>query len=206
MKCKARFRGKCAFFLSDVSPVRVKKGHKKEVDNATIWMYNTGVHKEEIFSRRERMLDRFSRFSLAISEIDRCWHKLATDEMAKYGLNSPHAVYLNTLYEYNEGITAAKLGELCCKNKADVSRMVSILEKKGLVKKESVGGSLYRAKLLLTQEGRNAAQQVRKQAALVVELAGTGMTDQEREIFYRCLEKITGNLKTLCKNGLPTNE
>lgn len=152
------------------------------------------------------MLDRFSRFSLAISEIDRCWHKLATDEMAKYGLNSPHAVYLNTLYEYNEGITAAKLGELCCKNKADVSRMVSILEKKGLVKKESVGGSLYRAKLLLTQEGRNAAQQVRKQAALVVELAGTGMTDQEREIFYRCLEKITGNLQTLCKNGLPTNE
>lgn len=152
------------------------------------------------------MLDRFSRFSLAISEIDRCWHKLATDEMAKYGLNSPHAVYLNTLYEYNEGITAAKLGELCCKNKADVSRMVSILEKKGLVKKESVGGSLYRAKLLLTQEGRNAALQVRKQAALVVELAGTGMTNQEREIFYRCLEKITGNLQTLCKNGLPTNE
>ena len=152
------------------------------------------------------MLDRFSRFSLAISEIDRCWHKLATDEMAKYGLNSPHAVYLNTLYEYNEGITAAKLGELCCKNKADVSRMVSILEKKGLVKKESVGGSLYRAKLLLTQEGRNAAQQVRKQAAMVVELAGTGMTDQEREIFYRCLEKITVNLQTLCKNGLPTNE
>lgn len=152
------------------------------------------------------MLDRFSRFSLAISEIDRCWHKLATDEMAKYGLNSPHAVYLNTLYEYNEGITAAKLGELCCKNKADVSRMVSILEKKGLVKKESVGGSLYRAKLLLTQEGRNAALQVRKQAALVVELAGTGMTDQERENFYRCLEKITGNLQTLCKNGLPTNE
>ena len=27
----------------------------------------------------------------------------------------------------------AKLGELCCKNKADVSRMVAILEKKGLI-------------------------------------------------------------------------
>ena len=152
------------------------------------------------------MLDRFARFSLAIAEIDRCWHKLATDEMAKYELNSPHAVYLNTLYTYNEGITAAKLGELCCKNKADVSRMVSILEKKGLVKKESVGGNLYRAKLVLTQEGRNASEQVRKQAALAVELAGAGMTDQEREIFYRCLEQITANLQTLSKNGLPNNE
>ena len=55
------------------------------------------------------MLERFSRFSLAIAEIDRCWHKLASEEMAKYDLNSPHAVYLNTLYQFDEGITAAKL-------------------------------------------------------------------------------------------------
>lgn len=151
------------------------------------------------------MLDRFARFSLAISEIDRCWHKLAAEEMAKYELNSPHAVYLNTLYEHIEGITAAKLGELCCKNKADVSRMVAILEKKGLVTKETVGGNLYRAKLLLTPKGRHAAEQVRKQAAWVVELAGAGMTDADREVFYRCLEQITGNLQNLSKNGLPTD-
>ena len=152
------------------------------------------------------MLDRFSRFSLAIAEIDRCWHKLVADEMAKYELNSPHAVYLNTLYEYDNGITAAKLGELCGKNKADVSRMVAILEKKGLVKKEYVSGNLYRAKLLLTEKGSLAAQQVRKQAALAVELAGAGMTDQDREIFYRCLEQVAANLQTLCKNGFPTNQ
>ena len=152
------------------------------------------------------MLERFAKFSFSIAEIDRCWHKLAAEEMAKYDLNSPHAVYLNTLYDAgNEGITAAQLGELCGKNKADVSRMVAILEKRGLVTKEAVGGNRYRAKLLLSQEGRNAAQQVRKRAALAVELAGTGMTDEDREIFYRCLEQITENLQTLCKNGLPTD-
>ena len=149
------------------------------------------------------MLNRFARFSLAISEIDRCWHKLAAEEMAKYDLNSPHAVYLNTLYQYPEGITAAKLGELCCKNKADVSRMVSILEKKGLVQKEAVGGNLYRAKLLLTDDGKLAAEHVQGRAALAVELAGSGMTDAERETFYRCLEQITANLQTLSKEGLP---
>lgn len=149
------------------------------------------------------MLNRFARFSLAISEIDRCWHKLAAEEMAKYDLNSPHAVYLNTLYQYPEGITAAKLGELCCKNKADVSRMVSILKKKGLVRKEAVGGNLYRAKLLLTDDGKLAAEHVQGRAALAVELAGSGMTDAERETFYRCLEQITANLQTLSKEGLP---
>ena len=149
------------------------------------------------------MLNRFARFSLAISEIDRCWHKLAAEEMAKYELNSPHAVYLTTLYNFEEGITAAKLGELCCKNKADVSRMVAILEKKGLVRKETIGGNLYRAKLLLTEEGKQAAEHVQQRAAVAVELAGSGMTDEEREVFYRCLERITANLQALSKEGLP---
>ncbi len=149
------------------------------------------------------MLNRFARFSLAISEIDRCWHKLAAEEMAKYELNSPHAVYLTTLYDFEEGVTAAKLGELCCKNKADVSRMVAILEKKGLVRKEAVGGNLYRAKLLLTEEGKQAAEHVKQRAAVAVELAGSGMSEEEREVFYRCLELITANLQTLSKDGLP---
>ena len=149
------------------------------------------------------MRNRFARFSLAISEIDRCWHKLASEEMAKYDLNSPHAVYLTALWDYPEGITAARLGELCGKNKADVSRMIAILEMKGLVRKEAVCGNFYRARLLLTAEGKQAAEQVQRRADLAVELAGSGMSDTDREIFYRCLDTITTNLQTLCKEGLP---
>lgn len=149
------------------------------------------------------MLNRFERFSLAISEINRCWHKLAAEELAKYELNSPHAVYLNTLYQYEDGITAARLGELCGKNKADVSRMVSILEQKGLVKKESTGTNMYRALLKLTEEGKEAAQHVQERAALAVELAGAGLCEPDREAFYRALELITTNLQKLSKEGLP---
>ena len=149
------------------------------------------------------MIDRFARFSLAISEIDRCWHKLAAEEMAKHDLNIAHAFYLTTLIQYPQGITAAKLSELCCKNKADVSRMISILEKKGLVRRETIAGKLYRAKLLLTEAGRQAATHVQGRAALAVELAGSGMTDTDRETFYRCLEQITARLQVLSKEGLP---
>ena len=150
------------------------------------------------------MLDRFAKFSFSIAEIDRCWHKLAAEEMVKYDLNSPHAVYLNTLYEVGrDGITAAQLGELCGKNKADVSRMVAILEKKGLVQKIAVGRNMYRAKLLLTETGRQAAEQVRGRAAVAVELAGSGLTQEEREAFYKALELITTNLQKLSREGLP---
>ncbi len=37
------------------------------------------------------MVDRFEKFSLAISEISKYWHKLATEEMEKYGLRSSHS-------------------------------------------------------------------------------------------------------------------
>jgi DNA-binding MarR family transcriptional regulator len=182
------------------------RGKRKKLTFQQIFYIIQKLTAQQVFTRRKDMLGRFARFSLAISEIDRCWHKLAAEEMAKYELNSPHAVYLNTLYEYPEGVTAAKLGELCCKNKADVSRMVAILEQKGLATKEAVGGNRYRAKLLLTPTGRYAAEQVRKKAAQVVELAGTGMSDEDREIFYRCLEQIAANLQTLSKDGLPTEQ
>ena len=149
------------------------------------------------------MLDRFARFSLAISNIHRYWHKLAAEEMEKYELNSPHAIYLNTLYCYPDGITAAKLSELCGKDKADVSRMVSILEGKALVQRDTTAGNRYRAKLILTEEGKEAALHVRSRAVLAVELAGAGLSDEDREIFYRSLELITGNLQALCEEGLP---
>lgn len=150
------------------------------------------------------MLNRFSRFSRLISEIDRCWHKLASDEMEKYELHSPHAVYLNTLYDaMPDGITASKLCELCGKNKADVSRMVAILQRRGLVKKNAVGNNMYRAKLILTEEGKMAAEEVRKRAEVAVEMAGSGLTVEEREIFYKALEQITTNLQVLSKDGIP---
>ena len=46
----------------------------------------------------------------------------------------------------------------CCKNKADVSRMISILEEKGFVEKKVVGGSLYRGLLVLTEKGKEFAE------------------------------------------------
>ncbi len=149
------------------------------------------------------MVNRFERFSVMITEISRCWHKIATEEMEKYELNGCHAVYLTTLYQYVDGITAAKLSELSGKNKSDVSRMVSIMEKKGLVKRKRVHKNLYRALLSLTEEGRKAAEQVSVRADLAVEYAGRGITDENRKIFYLVLEQISANLQNLCKDGLP---
>lgn len=146
------------------------------------------------------MVSRFERFSLAISEISRHWHKIAGDEMEKYGLKGPHSVYLLCLSRYPQGITAAKLCELCGKDKADASRMMSIMQQKGLVVKE---GSSYRALIKLTDEGEAAAEHVRQRAAKAVELAGGCLSEEHRTILYDSLELITANLRRISEDGLP---
>lgn len=149
------------------------------------------------------MVDRFEHFSLAINEISRCWRKLAAEEMKKYGLKGPHATYLTTMYHYPQGISVPQLCELSGKDKSDASRMLAILEEKGLVTKQEVDGSLYRGLLVLTDEGRKAAEHVRKRAARAVEQAGGGLDDETREIFYKALDSITARLTELSKKGIP---
>ncbi len=149
------------------------------------------------------MIDRFERFSMAISEISRYLHRLANETMAKYGLKGTHAIYLTTLYRYPDGLTVSQLCELCGKDKSDASRMLSILEEKKMITKCCVDGSLYRGLIVLTEQGKGAAQYVSDSASRAVEIAGRELDDETREIFYKALESITNNLKILSKEGVP---
>lgn len=148
------------------------------------------------------MIERFEKFSLAIAEINRCWHKIAGEELAKYSLKASHVTYLLTLYRYPEGLTAPKLAELCDRDKADVSRMLSILEEKGLVTKDGIGSNRYRGRLRLTAEGQAVAKELSHRAELSVEQAGAGLTEENRVIFYDSLDTITKNLRRICQEGL----
>jgi len=149
------------------------------------------------------MLDRFERFSLSIFEITRYWHKLTNDEMKKHGLKGPHAIYLTTMYRHPEGITVPRLCELCGKDKSDASRMLAILEKKGMIRKLEVDGSLYRGLVVLTDKGAEAAEQVCSRAGKAVELAGKDLGEENRAIFYAALDSVSRNLRKLSDEGIP---
>jgi len=149
------------------------------------------------------MIDRFERFSFTVAEIYRCWHKIATDEMEEYGLKGSYAVYFTALFRHPDGLTAVQLGELCNRDKADVSRAASLLEKKGLLQRVSDSGKIYRTQLVLTETGRNLAEQINAKAAVAVEYASRGLPDDKRGVFYEALDLICENLQILSKEGLP---
>ena len=148
------------------------------------------------------MISRFEQFSASITCIYRYIQKIERIEMEKYGLKGPHAQCLLAMSRYPEGITAARLCEICDKDKAAVSRMVAELEEKQLLQRDAVGGVRYRARLKLTAQGLAAAEHVSQLAQLAVEEASSGMSDQQRITMYAALDLIAGKLHTICKEGL----
>lgn len=152
------------------------------------------------------MIDRFERFSTSILEISRLWHRIAGEAMGQYGLKGAYATYFTTLYRFPDGITSAQLAELSSRDKADVSRAMTLLENKGLVIRQETDGKAYRARLLLTPSGRELAQQVNTKAQAAVELASSGLQEEKRAILYEALELITANLQKLSKEGIPGSD
>ena len=149
------------------------------------------------------MLERYEKMSAAVSAITTCIQKIEAEQMTKYGLRGSCAQDLACMLKHEEGITLSRLSELCAKDKAAVSRAVAELESKDFVSRVAVGVGLYRASIVLTQKGRDVAEYVNKQASTAVELAGKGLSDEERKVLYYALDLIASNLSEICKQGLP---
>ena len=149
------------------------------------------------------MLSRFQQFSYVISEINRHIQKIERDEMIKYGCKGAFAQYLVTLLSHSEGLTAAQLCKLCDKDKAAVSRIVTEMQEKGLVYRSSESSRAYNALILLTDEGRTAAEYVCMKARAAVKAVGSVMNDEERRVLYSLLDTIADKLQKLSDEGIP---
>lgn len=152
------------------------------------------------------MLTRYEQFSFLISVIYRHIQKIERDEMVKRGFRGPFAQYLAAIGRFPDGVTAAQLCEMCDKDKAAVSRAVTEMEAHGLIRREAEGETMYRARLVLTEEGRKTADFVAERARLAVTAAGKGMTEEDRRVFYAVLDMIATNLQWISKTGLPEKD
>ena len=152
------------------------------------------------------MISKYEIFSTVVSSLYRDIQKIERMEMAKYGLKGPHAQCLVIMERHPEGITATKLCDLCERDKAAISRTVAELEEAGLLLRKDNHGIHYRVPLVLTEAGRQAAQNVNAVAFRAVEQAGAGLDDGQREIFYHVLGTIAQNLHTISRDGLKEKE
>lgn len=151
---------------------------------------------------QDSMIERFESFSYAINGIYRYVLKIEREEMEKYGYRGSYALYLAIMSHFPEGITATRLGDLSDRDKAGISRTLAEMEEHGLVERQTNKNNFYRAKLVLTDKGREVSDYVREKAISAVSEAGGGISDEERRVFYDCLLTIATNLKKISNHGL----
>ncbi|MBR6524956.1 MAG: MarR family transcriptional regulator [Clostridia bacterium] len=145
------------------------------------------------------MISRYEQFTFYVSGIHRNIQRIERMVMDQRGYRGAYAQYLAAMLRHPQGVTAAQLCELCEKDKAAVSRAMSEMIEKGLVRREGVNG--YRALLFLTEDGQKAAAHVRTQAEVAVGAAGKCLSDAEREALYQALDRLYHNLSDIAENG-----
>lgn len=144
------------------------------------------------------MVDRFEKLTIGVAQIYKSIQRIKKYQMNELGLKGTHVMCIYYLSTHSDGLTAADLCDICKEDKAGISRILSDLEHGGFIRYESANDKKYRAKAVLTQEGQTCASSVNDMILHATQKGGNGISEKEREIFYRVLFLISDNLAQLC--------
>jgi hypothetical protein len=173
------------------------------------------------------MTDNFERLTLGTAQIVKCIQRIKKHDMYTLGLKGTHVMCLYYLSVYPDGLTATELCQHCREDKAGISRILSELEQNGYItylpgndanvgqaaanttRKNTTSTSQktpkprnkrrYRAVAVLTEKGRDNADEVNRLIRTATTMGGAGVTDEERKVFYSVLFRIAGNLEKICE-------
>jgi DNA-binding MarR family transcriptional regulator len=145
------------------------------------------------------MINRFEKLTSGISQIYKGIQKIKKHKMNSLGLKGTHVMCLYHLSTHADGLTATDLCHLCGEDKAGISRILADLEKDGFLFYASPGtGKKYRAKAYLTEAGKQQSEKLNDIILHAVSQIGEGITDEERETFYKVLFQISDNVRNIC--------
>ena len=138
------------------------------------------------------MKDRFEAFITGMTVCYKYIQRIKSMEMTELGLKGTHVTCLFYLSNHPGGLTAAQLCQLCAEDKASISRTVADLRSRGYI---GTSEKHYRESLRLTPEGEQAAAQMQPLIDRWVRAGGDGLTEEQRECFYKSLDVISNNLR-----------
>jgi DNA-binding MarR family transcriptional regulator len=146
-----------------------------------------------------QMEERFETFTVLLNRINRNIRKIKNKEMSNYEIRSPHISCLYYLYISKE-LTSKDLCERCEEDKATISRSLDYLEKNNYIICKSQSKKRYNAPFELTERGARAGKRIADKISAVLEEISTGISDEDRAIFYRSLNVISENIEKIAKS------
>jgi len=137
------------------------------------------------------MLQRFESFVTGVAVCYKYIQRIKAMEMEGYDLKGTHVMCLYELH-HRDGLTATDLCRLCAEDKAAISRALNVLKDRQLIRSE---GPAYRARWMLTEQGQAIARELDETIAQWMTLGGVGLSEADRDAFYKTLELISANLR-----------
>ena len=146
-------------------------------------------------------MERFETFTRSIFKLNRFIQKIKAKKMKEYGLKGTTSVCLYYL-SVRKNLSARDLVILCEEDKAAISRALQSLEEKKYIKYDGdMNKKKYNTTILLTDEGKNVAEDINNKVMDALSVGGSGLTEENRKIFYDSLIKITNNLEDYIFEG-----
>lgn len=141
---------------------------------------------------------RFEKFTLLIDGIHKSINKIKFDTAPFLGVKSVHVFWLYELAMHPEGLTAAEIAAVSMIDRSLVSREIAALKRGGYVECEETGSKRnYNARITLTEDGKQLAEKITREAIEVQSKVDAGITDEELESFYLTLEKLYKNFASI---------
>ena len=142
------------------------------------------------------MKERFETFTTQIAKISRAIRRIKTEEMKDFNLKSPHVSCLYYLFK-NESLTAKQLCDICDEDKAAISRSIDYLEKNNYLICDSKTEKRYKSPIMLTEKGKGVGKAIAEKIDNILIVASHGLTDADRQNFYKSLLLISDNLQKI---------
>ena len=142
---------------------------------------------------------RFMQFAALLNSAQGSINRMKRQNMEAFDLGPAHTMCLNLLYQYPDGITKARLAELCEVDKAQISRVVSELQKKELIATPDLD-KRYKHKLSLTSHGNEVSEQISRIILDINSFVSDSIPQEQIDTFYKTFNMICENLKKAEKN------
>ena len=145
------------------------------------------------------MEERFEMFTIMIAKASRYIKRLKTEEMSEFELKTPHVSCIYYLYK-KEKLTSKELCDICEEDKASISRSIEYLEKNGYIRCLDQAKKRYKSSLVLTEKGLEVGKKIEEKIDNILAKSSEGLSEKEREIFYKSFGIICDNLQKIYDN------
>lgn len=144
-------------------------------------------------------MERFTAFTVNLSNIERDLHKIKSKKMAEYGLRATHLMCMVQIFCHEDGLSPTELARTCAIDKAFVSRITADLIDRNFIKfnEKYNDGRKYRLKYVLTDDGISVMQEINEVVdKLIAEVYGQ-VSAEELACFYKVLDTINSSINVL---------